>query len=198
MTIHKKMYIFMYHGTFSSTIVLCECTIVQHNVPWYITMYHGTVWMYHGTTQCTMVQCECTMVHFQVPWYSVNVPWYIHTVPWYMFFGFLFTKAVPRKHFFKKILPEKFQNMFPRYFIVHVFWPLQRRLIVVTSIQSLTPVKKNISKANASEFIKNCEDSFLDSTSIVMFKYQWWHIAKHGHMSNTIENVFLVIRSLPM
>ena len=71
----------MYHGTITIYHGICHytmvftidhgkslCTMVNKNVPWYNTMYHGEIMMYHGTIRMYHVT-------FNLSWYNHNVPW---------------------------------------------------------------------------------------------------------------------------
>ena len=53
-------------------------------VPWYIMVYHGTLYLYHSTSICNhMEQFTCMMVYYGIPLYIFIPPWYKYLIPWY-------------------------------------------------------------------------------------------------------------------
>ena len=53
-------------------------------VPWYIMVYHGTLYLYHSTSICNyMEQFTCTMVYYGIPSDIFIPPWYKYLIAWY-------------------------------------------------------------------------------------------------------------------
>ena len=99
----------VYHGKQWYTMVLCDRTMVhpcatmvyckrtmvhpcvtmvqawyKKLVPWYIMVYHGTLYLYHSASICNhMEQFTCTMVYYGIPSYIFIPPWYKYLIPWY-------------------------------------------------------------------------------------------------------------------
>ena len=99
----------VYHGKQWYTMVLCDCTMVhpcatmvyctrtmvhpcvtmvqawyKKLIPWYIMVYHGTLYLYHSTSICNhMEQFTCTMVYYGIPSYIFIPPWYKYLITWY-------------------------------------------------------------------------------------------------------------------
>ena len=78
-----------------ATMVYCKRTMVhpcvtmvqawyKEVVPWYIMVYHGTLYLYHSISICNhMEQFTCTMVYYGIPSYIFIPPWYKYLIPWY-------------------------------------------------------------------------------------------------------------------
>ena len=79
-----------------ATMVYCKRTMVhpcvtmvqswykKKLVPWYIIVYHGTLYLYHSASICNhMEQFTCTMVYYGIPSHIFIPPWYKYLIPWY-------------------------------------------------------------------------------------------------------------------